>query len=391
MRTSIGSFQGMLHAEKISFSFKDIRKKKNQTVIQILFDKWIAAIENRCVKEGILFKVKTNISNQFILKFFVWKGEINLKKKVLIFCDVGIDDAIALIYAYLVGNIQVVGIVAGYGNIPRIETVRNARYLLQLIGRADIPVFSGAITPMTGSNPTFYSDVHGQFGLGPIQPDIALEEFENFCDIIPLIETYQQELTIITIGRLTSLATLCLLYQDLMKNIPSYYIMGGAFLYPGNVTPVAEANFYEDPVAANIVMKHLTNISIYPLNVTQQAIVTPDMVNYIHSKGKTKMLKPLLDYYFQFYQKQVPGIQGSPVHDALTLMAVNRPDFFTYYSSSVDICTATDSSRGQSIGDFRITLNPEVFNDRPKQQIAMHFHYEKFYTEFMTVMTGEHF
>lgn len=315
-----------------------------------------------------------------------------LKKKVLIFCDVGIDDAIALNYAYLVGNIEVVGIVAGYGNIPRIETVRNARYLLQLIGREDIPVFSGAINPMTGNLPTFYSDVHGQFGLGPIQPDIALEEFENFCDVIPLLEAYQQELTIVTMGRLTSLATLCLLYKDLMTKIPSYYIMGGAFLYPGNVTPVAEANFYEDPVAANIVMKYLTNISIYPLNVTQQAIVTPDMVNYIHSKGKTTILKPLLDYYyFQFYQKQVPGIQGSPVHDALTLMAVNRDDLFTYYLSSVDICATTESSRGQTIGDFRITLTPEVFDDRPKQRIAMHLDYEKFYKEFMTVMTGEHF
>ena len=73
-----------------------------------------------------------------------------------------------------------------------------------------------------------------------------------------------------------------------MEYIHSYYIMGGAFLYPGNVTPIAEANFYGDPGAANIVMRYAKNLSIYPLNVTQSAIVTPEMVNYIHSKGKTK-------------------------------------------------------------------------------------------------------
>jgi purine nucleosidase len=115
------------------------------------------------------------------------------------------------------------------------------------------------------------------------------------------------------------------------------------------------------------------------------------MVNYIHYKGKAELVKPLLDYcYFQFYQKKVLGIQGSPVHDALTLIAVNRDDLFTYYKSTVVINT-TDAASGQIIGDFRLTDTPERFDGRPQQRIAIDLDYEGFYREFITVMTGEQF
>ncbi len=310
---------------------------------------------------------------------------------MLFFGDVGIDDTIALIYARLTDKIDIVGIVADYGNAPKIETIRNVRYLLQSVGREDIKVFGGAEHPMTSEAPTFYPEIHGPFGLGPIEPGLEIEKLENFFEVIHLIEKYKNELIIVNTGRLTSLATLFLLYEEMMRNVHSYYIMGGAFLYPGNVSPVAEANFYGDPIAANVVMRYAKGGSIFPLNVTQNAIVTPEMTNYIHYKGKTKFLKPLLDYYFfQFYQKKVPGIKGSPVHDALTLMAVIQNDMFTYYQSAVVINTA-NAARGQSIADFRMTYTPELFDGRPKHRIAIDLNYERFYTDFMSVMTGEQF
>lgn len=312
-------------------------------------------------------------------------------KKVLFFGDFGIDDTIALIYAHLKDEIDVIGIVADYGNVPKEETIRNVRFLLKSVGKEHIKVFGGAEKPMTAEPVTFYPEVHGQFGLGPIQPQLELQKFENFFDTINLIEKYKNEIIIVNTGRLTSLATLFLLYGETMKNVHSYYIMGGAFLYPGNVTPIAEANFYGDPVAANIVMKYAHNLSIYPLNVTQTAVVTPEMVNFIHSKGKTMYLKPILDYYYyQFYQKKVPGIKGSPVHDALTMIAVIRDDIFTYYPSSVLINTY-EETKGQSIGDFRVTSEPDTFGNRPKHRIAVDYNYNKFYKEFMTTMTGVQF
>ncbi len=322
---------------------------------------------------------------------FDLKGDKLMGKKVLFFGDVGIDDAIALVYARLTEDIDIIGIVADYGNVSKKETTRNVRFLLKRSGKEYIKVYGGAEKPMTGEIPTYYLDIHGPFGLGPIDPGLKLENLENFCEVINLIEQHKDGLIIVNTGRLTSLATLFILYEDLMKSVNSYYIMGGAFLYPGNVTPVAEANFHGDPLAANIVMKYVNGAYIFPLNVTQNAIVTPSMANYIHSKGKTDLVKPLLDYYyFNFYQKKVPGIKGSPVHDAVTLMAVIRSDLFKFYQSSV-VIDSTDVARGQSIADFRVTDTPEKFDGRPQQHIAVGIDYEGFYKDFMSVMTGEKF
>ncbi|XZF74495.1 nucleoside hydrolase [Bacillus sp. AL-1R] len=312
-------------------------------------------------------------------------------KKVLFFGDIGIDDAIALVYARLTEEIDIIGIVADYGNVSKKETTRNVRFLLKRSKKENVKVFGGAENPMTGEIPTYYPDIHGPFGLGPIDPGLKFENLENFYEVTKLIEQYKHELIIVNTGRLTSLATLFILYEDLMKSVHSYYIMGGAFLYPGNVTPVAEANFHGDPIAANIVMKYVNGAYIFPLNVTQHAIITPSMVNYIHSKGKTDIVKPLLDYYyFNFYQKKIPGIKGSPVHDAVTLMAVIRSDLFKFYQSAVEI-DSTGVASGQSIADFRVTDKLENFNGRPQQNIAIGLDYEGFYKDFMSVMTGEKF
>ena len=116
----------------------------------------------------------------------------------------------------------------------------------------------------------------GIHGLGPIiPPKMRICDRENFCELIKLIEPCPEDIIIVATGRLTTLATLFLLYPNLMNRVCSYYIMGGVFLFPGNVTPVSEANFYGDPIAANIVMKYAQNATIYPLNVTQACTYYP--------------------------------------------------------------------------------------------------------------------
>ena len=89
--------------------------------------------------------------------------------------------------------------------------------------------------------------------------------------------------------------------------------MGGAFLHPGNVTPISEANFYGDPTAANIVLQSTANMYIYPLNVTQYSIITPEMAEYIEAKGKAPLVKPLFDhYYYGYYKDTLPHLKGAP-------------------------------------------------------------------------------
>jgi purine nucleosidase len=309
-----------------------------------------------------------------------------MNKKVLFFGDPGIDDTIALLYAHFSGKIDIVGIVTDYGSVKRDLVIKNAYFILQSLGKKDIPVIVGAEYPLTAKQPQFYTDVHGVHGLGKLIPDIKLPKLqENFFEVIDIINKYKDELIIVNTGRLTSLSSLFVLYGDLMKQVKSYYIMGGAFLVPGNVTPIAEANFYVDPVAANIVMRYAQNVTIFPLNVTMKAIVTPEMVNYIDQKGKTKLVKPLLDFYYDFYKKTYPYIKGSPAHDALTISGVINEEMFMYIYSPVEVVTNEGPSMGQSIADFRPYVR--IIEERPIHRIAVDLNYALFYEDFMTIMT----
>jgi len=319
------------------------------------------------------------------------KGNCTMGQKVLFFGDAGIDDTIALAYAFLSDEIEIVGVVADYGNVSREQTVSNVKFIAKTFNfPEDVRVIGGAEVPMTGEKPTFYPDVHGVYGLGPIDPGISEGFIENFFEIVNLIEQYQDELIIVNAGRLTSLATMFILFQSLMKKVKAYYIMGGAFWVPGNVTPVSEANFYGDPIAVRTVLTYAKNVTIIPLNVTDRAIVTPEMVNYIDYKGKMPILKPMLDFYYNFYKNRNPDILGSPVHDAITLMACIREDMFTYKSLPIHIVIQNgDTARGQSIADVRPYA--QFGDDEKRHRIAFDFDYSYFFRDFMSIMTGETF
>ncbi|ASN04771.1 nucleoside hydrolase [Virgibacillus necropolis] len=314
-----------------------------------------------------------------------------MAQKVLLFGDIGIDDTVALIYAHLNDQIDVVGVVADYGNVPRDKALANVRYIKELFNiPEELAIISGAELPMTGEIPKFFPEIHGEYGLGPIIPPNANDDYEieNFFQIVTIIEKYQDELVIVNIGRLTSLATMFILYKSLMSSIKGFYIMGGAFWVPGNVTAVSEANFYADPIAAKIVLDNAHNVTIIPLNVTLQAIVTPQMVDYIANIGKAKIIKPLLDYYYDFYKSRNPSIQGSPMHDVLTLMVPIHEDMLTFDMLPVQIVQGKEGvARGQSIADIRPYIKNGIVGEQ-KHRIAFGLDYRKFYIEFMSVMTG---
>lgn len=310
-------------------------------------------------------------------------------KKVLIFSDMGIDDFIALYYAHLNECIEIVGVVADYGNVSRENAITNIQYLFKELNFSkDIPIIRGAELPLTGEQPSYYPEIHGPHGLGPIIPNIDYEiSIVQFLEIENLIEKYEGELIIVNLGRLTSLATMFILNNCVMKKVSEYYIMGGAFSVQGNVTAVAEANFHADPLAVDIVLTYAHNITLLPLNVTRKAIVTPEMINYIDYFDKTRILKPLLDFYTSFYMKRDPYLKGSPVHDVLTLMAITCPEFFSFITSPIQIVKQLEViSRGQSILD---TISYKG-TDRGKRNhcIALDVNYQHFFNHFLLIMSG---
>ncbi|KAF0818669.1 Inosine-uridine preferring nucleoside hydrolase [Bacillus sp. ZZV12-4809] len=323
-------------------------------------------------------------------------GGVSLKRKnVLLFSDFGIDDFVAVIFAFFSEDINIVGIVADYGNVSREDAVRNAAYLSELTGE-DPPIFSGAVLPLTGDVPVFYPDVHGVEGLGPIIP--ALENsndmFENFDEFKKLIEKFENDILIVNVGRLSSLAAAFILYPSLMNKVSDFYIMGGAFNAPGNVTPVAEANFYGDPYAANVVFANAPKkIHVFPLDVTMSAIVTPALIDTLdayYQKVQNKVgliLKPMVDYYYNFYKQAYPGISGSPLHDLVTLWALLDGADVQYQDVPVKIITAKGEAFGQSIGDFRNFLSKDKMK-YPIHRIAVQFNYSNFIRTFYEIMTN---
>ncbi|MBM7583798.1 purine nucleosidase [Bacillus pakistanensis] len=281
-------------------------------------------------------------------------------KKIILFADTGIDDAIALIYALKNPEIDLLAVVSGYGNIDREKSLRNAEYLLELAGRDDIPVLAGATRPLNGEEPIFFPDIHGVEGLGPILPPIPEEQFArrtNISTLFQIIKDNPNEVTIVNVGRCTTLAIAWLLNPEVMKDVKETFIMGGAFLVPGNVTEVAEANFYGDAQAADYVCQTSPNLTVIPLNVTRKALITPALVNYIDSRATSpieKMIKPILDFYYEAYQQLEPGIDGTPQHDLAAVMAaLDIPDLYRYSNRVVRVQHEESFANGLSIADFR--------------------------------------
>jgi purine nucleosidase len=309
----------------------------------------------------------------------------------LLFCDPGIDDSLAIMYALLNPKINVVGIVSSYGNVPQQQATQNIAYLLQLANRPDIPIIAGARSPFSGEVAVYYPEIHGEEGLGPIRPpDTIPREILNFDEIFKIIKHYENNLCVVDVGRSTSLATAFILGGDeQMHKISAFYIMGGAFLVPGNVTPLAEANFHGDAIASHLVLDQAKNVYILPLNVTNYAIIYPETINQVSSaqfNSFTPLIKPIFDFYDAAYKKMVPGIKGSPLHDVLALFALTNPNQVNYINRKATVSFMMDDTKGLSSADFRprVPAEPQV---EAVDHIATWFNYDAFVKDFVTVMT----
>uniref|UniRef100_UPI00403F9955 nucleoside hydrolase n=1 Tax=Ornithinibacillus sp. FSL M8-0202 TaxID=2921616 RepID=UPI00403F9955 len=308
-----------------------------------------------------------------------------MAKKILFFGDPGIDDSLALMYSLIDPTYEILGVVTSYGNVTKDQATANAAYLLQLAGKTNVPVIPGAAQPVQQDEVMFYPEIHGE-GIGPIRPPTNMQyQIYPFDTIRLIIEQYGNELIIVDTGRSTTLATAFILYPDHMRMVNAYYIMGGAFFFPGNVTALAEANFFGDPTSSNFILKYAHNLTITPLNVTQYAILTPDLVDAIsHNKKNIYafMLTPVFEYYYEFYKEQYPGIPGAPIHDLLTVMLIKTPDIVDYIYYDAKVIEDVEA-KGMSYIDIRPT------SQTGKTRIAIHLHYDKFIEEFSKVMLPE--
>lgn len=196
--------------------------------------------------------------------------------RLIIDCDPGIDDALALLLACGSPEIELLGVTAVAGNRPVDVTSANACRLLDLAGCHDVPVFVGAARPLTQAQPRC-NMVHGEDGLGGVQlPTDRVPASEHASDFIA--RTLQDEpagtVTLVAVGPLTNLALVEIKYPGLLQRVKSLLVMGGAAFRPGNVTRCAEFNFHADPLAADTVMNAGPQVHLFGLDVTSKAVMS---------------------------------------------------------------------------------------------------------------------
>lgn len=272
---------------------------------------------------------------------------------MLLFCDPGIDDAIAVMYVLMNPNLELVGIVTSYGNVTQKQATTNASYILHVAGMSHIPVIPAACVSIAEKNEGVYPEVHGASGLGFLTPQgHFLGNIQSFDMIRSIALHYQQQLFIVETGRMTSLALALNVFQQELSYIGGVYIMGGAFFMPGNRTPVAEANVYGDSIAAKFVLHH-TEAVLTPLNATEQAILPPSLVaKLIKHPLFGFLLEQLLPHYESYYFKKDPQAIGAPIHDLVPVILLENPEIATYIKRDVTVVTQGEA-KGMTYIDLR--------------------------------------
>ena len=271
---------------------------------------------------------------------------------ILLDCDPGHDDAIALLLALASPEVELLGVTTVYGNQMLAKTTANAIRVLELVGRGDVPVAAGAERPL--ARELFLGDyVHGQSGLdGPaLPPPVARPVEQHAVDF--LAQRTRRDVTLVATGPLTNVALL------LERGVrPARVVLMGGSIAEGNVTPAAEFNVYCDPEAAERVFESGLDVTMVGLDVTHRALVTDAHAGRLRAAGRVgTVVAEMLDFYRTFH-RETYGFAGSPVHDALALAHVVRPDVLETVDRHVAVETQSELCRGRTVVDvWRRTAN----------------------------------
>ena len=274
------------------------------------------------------------------------------KRKVIIDCDPGIDDSLAILLALNSDELEVLGLTITSGNVPARMGAKNALKTLQIANRLDIPVYVGEEFPLQRKLITA-QDTHGEDGIGEnFYDDVKGEILEDGVDFI--IDTLKREekVSIIALGPLTNIAKALMKDKDAFDNLDEFVSMGGAFRIHGNCSPVAEFNYWVDPHAADYTYKHLPKkIHMVGLDVTRKIVLTPNIIEFINrlEKEKSKFITEITRFYIDFHWQQ-EGIIGCVINDPLAVAYFIDRNLCKGFDSYVEV-VHDGVAIGQSIVD----------------------------------------
>lgn len=270
---------------------------------------------------------------------------------VLIDCDTGIDDALALLYLAALhheGEVELVGATTTAGNVDVTQTAINTRWVLDQCGLEQIPVVPGQPVPLEVPLTTT-PETHGEFGLGYINPGPQKVGRENWQNLWRNALSQNADLRLIVTGPATNLAT--------FGPVERTTLMGGTYLYPGNTTPTAEWNTWVDPHAAkNAFTQAESPITVCSLGVTERFTLNPEtlkgLVAALADAPIAQYLPEMLRFYFEFHESQGEGYLAQ-IHDLITVMIALGRAPFTTREVTVDVEADSELMRGTTVADTR--------------------------------------
>ncbi|MBT2369980.1 nucleoside hydrolase [Streptomyces sp. ISL-10] len=273
---------------------------------------------------------------------------------VIIDCDPGHDDAVAVMLAAGDPAVELLAITTVAGNQTLEKTTLNARRVCTVAGITGVPVAAGCARPLVRPL-TVADDVHGESGLdGPRFPDPAVDIVpEHAVELMHrILAEHPEPVTLVPTGPLTNVALLLTRYPDAAAHIREIVFMGGS-TERGNRTPAAEFNVYVDPEAADIVLGSGVPVTMCGLNVTHQALATPEVLARLEALGTelSRICAELLTYFASTY-RQLWGFTAPPVHDPVAVARVIDPETVRCVDAHVAVELSGRYTRGATVVDL---------------------------------------
>jgi pyrimidine-specific ribonucleoside hydrolase len=271
---------------------------------------------------------------------------VTVPTKIVIDCDPGHDDAIAILLALASPEVELKGISTVAGNQTLDKTTRNALKVLELADRTDIPVVAGADAPLQRTLRTA-ANVHGESGLdGPDLPEPTTKPLDE--DVVEVLQDWLEPgVVLVPTGPLTNVARLL---QQVPHATEQIVWMGGA-IAEGNVTPAAEFNAFVDPEAADLVFGSGIPVTMIGLDITHKALFDSTHAERLRGTGRCgKAVAELADFFLEFHRQRY-RFDGAPIHDAMAVAHVIDPTLVETLECNISIETQSEFCDGRTVAD----------------------------------------
>jgi len=279
------------------------------------------------------------------------------QQALIIDCDPGVDDAVALMLAFGAGELELLAVTTVGGNVPVVKTARNARMLRQIAGREDVPVFMGAEQPLRRTLGTA-TDFHGVEGTGDLavfEPDLPCADGHAADAIVEMVMSRPaRSVAMAVLGPMTNLALALRKEPALAERLGPVAVMGGARSEGGNITASAEFNIWADPEAAAEVLATGADVVLFGLDATHQVRATEARIAAIEAVGTPRSdTAAAMLRFSQRVERTIVGWDASPLHDPCPVAWLVKPELFALKPCRVRVETESELTRGHTAVEFR--------------------------------------